>query len=118
MSDEEEKVKLVIENVSATDRALFNSACRSNNKSRGEVVSDLMRQYAENTYGVGHATYLGERGRRSRAIKAFTKSATGSQEENDIAVKAFVKSLSGSQEENVSKEILTTPDNLSNLDCE
>lgn len=52
MVDSEGKVRLVVDGVNASDRHLLNRMAELNGGTRGEVLSKILRQAAERTYGV------------------------------------------------------------------
>ena len=77
MSEEDKTVRLVIENVNERDRYVFNIACKGNGEKRGDVISKLMREYAENTYGAEYTAHLAER------RKGFDCAARGTRKTED-----------------------------------
>lgn len=51
MTEDKKKVKLVADDVNAADRYVFNRAAALRDESRGEVLSKLLREFAERTFG-------------------------------------------------------------------
>ncbi len=82
--DDAEKITLIIKNASAESRYMFNAACRSNGQDRGDAISKLMRQLAEETYGVGGAKGIAREFRQRQARKACKGSA---QQSKDMLIK-------------------------------
>lgn len=61
MSESLKKTTLTIKDVCPISRHLFNEACSSINKTRGEVISEMMREKANEVFGEGGAQAIAEK---------------------------------------------------------
>ena len=61
MGKEDGKVGFKVDGVNARDRYVFRRAMAATDKPSGEVVSELLREYAERTFGPGSVAYMIEK---------------------------------------------------------
>lgn len=64
------KTTLTIKDVCPINRHLFNEACSSINKTRGEVISEMMREKANEVFGEGGAQAIADRYEKRLAGKS------------------------------------------------
>ncbi len=73
MSESLKKTTLTIKDVCPISRHLFNEACSSIYKTRGEVISEMMREKANEVFGEGGAQAIADEYKKQLAEKSHKK---------------------------------------------